>query len=285
MASDIAVQQALNRPSKTHVASPSMARRPSPTHAALALALACQACGTTALPRPSAPVDTDVSRSVRAVPSERALVRVQQSGSTLTLSATRTCDLHAIRTVDRAALHRIVDDRSNNSAVWALGVGNVVGIAGAITIHASLATSQEHLARDLATGGVISAVGAVLIGVGVALYRSNTRVEVRRTRVDVDDGLVSKSVPCNEVNAAAHVPVTGKMLGPPHLEIPFGDTNAQGALVIELSDALPSTLLRDAPAGATLTLYLGVVEVGTARLDEVVRAMKEQNVSEEARRE
>jgi len=258
-----------------------MTKQPSPKHAALALALACQACATTALPRP---VDTDVGRSVRAVPSARARVRVQQSGSTVTVSATRICDLRAVRTVDRAEARRIFEDHPSSSAFPMLMVGNVIGVGGVITFHASLATSEEHLGRDLATGVVLSAVGAALIGAGVALSRKTTRIEMKQARREVDEGLVREDAPCDEVSPAAHLPVTAKVLGPPHLEIPFGDTDAEGALVIDLSEALPRSLLRAPSAGATLTLYLGEIEAGTVRLDEVARAMKQQIAGEEDRR-
>ena len=59
-----------------------MRRRSTAGYTALALALAC---ATTATPRPNAPVDTFVTSSVQAIPSEKALARVEQTGSGLTL--------------------------------------------------------------------------------------------------------------------------------------------------------------------------------------------------------
>ena len=103
----------------------------------------------------------------------------------------------------------------------------------------------------------------------------SVRAEVRRTRVDVDDGVESKNAPCGEVIVAARAPVTGRTVGPRPLEIPFGDTDERGAMVIELADALPPTLYREASAGAKLTLYVGISEVGTMRLDEVASAVEE----------
>ena len=249
-------------------------------HAALVLALACQGCASR-LPRP---VDTDVARSVRSVTTERALVRVEQSGSTLTMHATRICDLRAYKTVDREESFRYTVDHTSEAVFPLLVVGNALGVIGGITFHASLATAEEDLAPDLAVAGVTSAVGAALVGAGIALLQSRKRTGVTRTRLEVNDGLVTANVPCKEVNPAARVPVTGKVLGPPALEIPFGDTDARGALVIDLADAVPLSLLRDPPAGATLTLYLGEVEVGKARLDMAARAPRRQPVSEEGSR-
>jgi hypothetical protein len=255
-----------------------MAQPPSPKHAALALVLACQACATTGSSRS---VDLEVARSVRVIPTERALARVQQSGHTVTLHATRACDLRAVRTVDRTERRRVVTGRASEAAFPLLVVGNALGVAGAITFHASLATSEEHLERDLATAGVIFAIGAVFIGAGIVAAHKPTRTDVTRARLDLDGGLVSANVPCAEANPAAHVPVTGKMLGPPALEIPFGDTDAEGSLVVNLLDALPRALVNNPPAGATLTLYLGELEVGTARVDPAMREPSEPPASEE----
>ena len=257
-----------------------MARRPSLMPAALALSLACSACATTTLPMP---VEAEVARGERAVPSERVVMRVQQSGSTMTVIATRSCDLRAVRTVDRAEARWVVRERRNRAVFPLLLIGNILGVGGLITIHTSLAISEETLSRDLAAGGALTAIGAALVTVGAVLDPNPTRVKVQRTRRLVDAGLVRARVPCSEVSPAAHVPVIGKVLGPHHLEIPFGDTDAEGSLVVNLADALPTALLRDPPTGATLPLYLGEVEAGTARLDEAARAVKKAREVEEAK--
>jgi hypothetical protein len=245
------------------------------TGAILALTLAASACATTDGPKPSAPVDTLVARHVEAMPSERALGSVQQTGSTLTLSATRGCDLHRVRTVDRAELHRIASTTTARPGIALIALGSLAATGGIAITSVALATSEGRLAPDLAAGGIMSAVGAGLIVVGIALNSGSGRIEVRTARVDVDDGVERANAPCSAAIPAARAPVTGRFAGPPALEIPFGDTDASGAMVIELADALPLPLYRDAPAGAKLTLYVGDSVVGTARLDEVAVATEE----------
>ncbi|MEP7124014.1 MAG: hypothetical protein ABJE95_24010 [Byssovorax sp.] len=245
------------------------------TGAVLALLLASPGCATSAMPRPNAPIDTLVVRRFEAMPSERAVGRVQQTGSTVTLSATRVCDLHQVRSVDRAELHHVANDAPRQPAIWALTFGALAGTGGIVITSVALATSEGRLAPDLAAGGIMSAVGAGLVGLGIAILPSAARPEVRRARIDLDDGVQHENAPCPAVIPAARAPVTGKIVGPPALEIPFGDTDAAGAMVIELSDALPPPLYRDAPAGTKLTLYVGDSAVGTASLDEVAIAVEE----------
>jgi hypothetical protein len=245
------------------------------TCALLALTLSASACATVDSPKPNAPVDTVVARHVEAVPSERALGRVQQTGSTLTLSATRECDLHRVRTVDRAELHRVANDQAARPGVWMIAVGALAATGGIAITSVALATSEGRLAPDLAAGGIMSAVGAGLIVLGIAVNPGSSRTEVRTTRLDVDDGVERENAPCAAAIPAARAPVTGRFVGPPAVEIPFGDTDASGAMVIELGDALPPPLYRDAPAGAKLTVYVGDSPVGTARLDEVAIAVEE----------
>jgi hypothetical protein len=252
-----------------------MPRRWTSKCAVLGLTLAGPACATTDLPAPNAPIDTVVARHVEAMPGERAQARVQQIGSTVTLSATRPCDLHRVRSVDRAELHRVANDATSKPAVAAIALGSLAASGGIAITSVALATSEGRLAPDLAAGGIMSAVGAGLLVLGFAVNPGSSRSVVRTTRIDVDDGIERANAPCPAAIPAARVAVTGKVTGALPVEIPFGDTDAAGAMVIELSDALPVGLYRDAPAGAKLTLYVGDSAVGTARLDEVALAVEE----------
>ncbi len=81
------------------VASPSMAQPPSPIHAALVLALACQGCAGPGL-RGAATPDVEVSVRESVVPAAAVDAQMDQVKSLVTISAKAKCDLHRIRTVD-----------------------------------------------------------------------------------------------------------------------------------------------------------------------------------------
>jgi hypothetical protein len=254
---------------------------------ALGVALACPACATSGLPPPDRPVDTEVARTVRTVRGGKTVGRVEQHGSEVTVVATRTCDLEKVRVVERT-----MSVTSRELPVGLTGptiIGTYLCVVGIPMAGVALSVTYSHSLRDAAIGGAMTGVGAVLIALGFIVSTKPAK-GVSVTRLDLGDGLLQEGVPCRDVpNAAAHEPVTGRAGA---LEVPFGDTDAAGALKIELSTALPPSLLRDAAPGATLRLFVREVEVGSARLDEVsaaaterARAAREQVTAEAARRD
>ena len=134
--------------------------------------------------------------------------------------------------------------------------------------------NDSHRAGTLAISSGITAVGAALLTGGmVAAFHPHRPVSVQR--IALEDGLLQENVPCRDVpNAAPHEPVTGRAVSGPALELPFGDTDAGGALEIDLAAALPPSLQREAAPGATMRVFVGALEVGTIRLDEVAVAVE-----------
>lgn len=247
-----------------------MVRRTLPL-ATFALALACQACAPTGLPRARAPVDTEKGHAVRRILGGGMTARVEQHGNKMTVRTTRTCDLQKVRTVERATPTDLPDKREWPGILVVIGTGvSILGLAGT---GVAVFTDDSRRLRDVEVSSAITAVGAALITGGV-LATVHRHRPVSLLRIELEDGLLQEDVPCRDVpSAAAHEPVTGRA-GPQAIELPFGDTDAGGLLEIDLAATLPPSLLRDAAPGATMGVFVREREVGTVRLDEVAAAVE-----------
>lgn len=255
-----------------------MARRTLPL-ATLAFAVACQACAQTGL-RARAPVDTEIGREVRRIVGGGTTARMEQHGDKVTVRTMRTCDLERVRTVDRATPIDVPDQREAPRILIMVGVGT--SLLGLVGTGAAVFGHDSHRVGTLALSSGVTAVGAALITGGVlAAVHRHRPVSVQR--IALEDGLIQANVPCRDVpNAAPHEPVTGRAPGPPAVELPFGDTDAGGVLEIDLAAALPPSLQREAAPGATIRVFVGALEVGTVRLDEVAAAAAARRGASEA---
>lgn len=245
--------------------------------ALLALALGCAACaGTGGLPT------AEVARGERRQKSPKVEARIEQAGSTVTLTARGSCDLHRFRTLERTTTRAV--QRTAQPAAWGnLGTVSLImaslgaDAGGAVVLGEALTASPASPSKAVG-GALLSALGLTLTGVTIWLIMLDNKTTYEVESQDVDDGLVREDVPCLDTRSLpSHEPVTGRLPGPGQpIEVPLGETDQNGKLEIDLVRKLPRAGRESLDLPATMPVYIRGVQVGSVRLDEVARAEEDE---------
>lgn len=221
-------------------------------------------------------LDTEVSERDSVVPGAAIEARVEQDGNAVTLSATGTCDLHRIVTVDRVVAHPSTSGSSGGS--WGnlgvvgglmLGGGGILG--GSLVINEATTTPTVNPGAKVVGGAILGLLGLGMTGVMIwtltpgASAQSSTYTTVERG--ERDDGLVESNVPCEDVNRIpAFLPITGRLPGPKPVEIALGSTDNRGKLRFDVAEAVPPELIADPATPRTMPIYIRGVNAAIIRI-------------------
>lgn len=265
-----------------------MKGRPARAAVLLALALGCAACAQTGLPA----AGVEVARGERREHSPRVEARIDQTGSTVTLTARGTCNLRRFRTLERITTHVVPSAQQQSSGWGGLGAAAMVTAAlgadagGGIVLGEALSASPASTSKAVG-GALLSVLGVGLTALTIWVIKTEARrssgLVTEPVDEDVDDGLVRENVPClDAASVPAHEPVLGRLPGPGRLiEVHLGETDENGKLQIDLAGKLPPAPRMGLELPETMLLYIRGSHVGSVRLDEVRRAEAQQRETEQ----